>query len=556
MTESNGLIDWIGAIIVAFLVTAAFHFLVYPDNPGLIGLVGVSWKILLGILVIVVLGGGVVFGISGGEKLEAMKKEGFTRLLEILYRKIRGREYLAKFLSRYGLLRTPTLPGELPFSLQNMRIELYVLMNYMLRHEIFRAKYEGLSDTKTGGIKKMYEDLSKKEKRLTNNIMTAKFLAKIMRSYVEGARIEKDPEGEGRWEIEINPENKRPAIGWARQDYFVYKLMEELKSYLEKDLTVKDTEQAVSTRVSDAFTTYETQLNNEYSIQIKSYYVKFLAYVKRYRTYNLTRNIRLKFLDMYNMYGSYQRGYGFARKDAKPDIYKIEEGGLGDEGFFREIDWTKVKLDRTFTGNVVNLEPGTNYLEEVNLYGYSITDINQIQVEGRIDTSIRRWKKEDIEYLYYPDSSVIVPRFSHILDFAMKDWVWYINDLSFGTYHRFSKKITDYEILEGYYNLDNAKFKKLLDYEDIAFDREALKNGGKFFYWAKKKYHEGTHDSLLQVKPINPLPTVSMVGLWMFINNFAEKSTKENELAKMYLEEYYKSGYEQLEKKPEKKKTS
>lgn len=500
-----------------------------------------KWILVLGIIVLMLL-----FVIGRGELRNRHLSEGLTRVWTQVLQKLKRNRVTAKIVGDYFKMRDRTLPGELPFALKELRLEIYTLMNYMLRHEIYKAKLERL---------KFMVDLfgsDKAEVPLSERLPTPEDIHKNMVTYIEGSEIIKNKK-EGKWELKGDTEGGGKELGFGRQYFIIYQVMTTLKEMLESDLTKSPPENKA--RAIEAFVNTQTNaVLNSHKVDIDKAYSRYISAVIRFKIVNLLKTYRAYFIDMYNMYGEYLRGYWFAKPDAKPDYYtyKIKE----DNGVQRWIDWKSVEKAGTEKEKVKNYEAGKEkegLLVELNIYGYSTSDINAIQIERKNLQYIRRYKKNDITFLHF-DPKFVKARFVQILEYSHKDYEFYVQDMERGIYHPYSKSIADYSILSqlqktgvySYMKFSDATFKKELSVEDIAFDREALKNPSQFIYWGRKNYYDMELQSL-RMDPKNPYPTVSLLGLWEFIKEVAVKRVKEPEIAKKFLNEI-KSGYGELEK--------
>lgn len=569
-TTPNEKVSW---LIALFLIGWASTVMTMnsPDNRGLLGSVGcwfvnckeagaaaatagaggwlwtiLKWGLILFLVIFLLFGGGL-WAISRGEERH-MLKEGWIRIWAKILQKLRQNRVTARIVGDWLELRDPTLPGELPFVFKDLRVEIYTLMNYMLRHEIYKAKARGTYDI----VKELGSADKGREKVLVSIIPTPEAINKEMRTRIEGGAIRKtNPEGE--WEVELQPGGNVTTIGFARTYYLVFKVMENLKKLLERDLT-KKFEGAIGDEKNKIVDTWKENQLKGFTDQIDDYYGKrYIPAVRRFRVVNLIKVKWYYFLDMYNLYGEYKRGYRFAKFDTKPYLYTYRIKPSSQNDVMWEIDWNSVQKAGTATA-APNFEPGTHYLIELDIYGYSTSDINTIQIEKRNLQYIRKWNRSDIGYLhkhYDPKLNLNeIPRFAEVVDLAHKDWEWFIQDIERGIYHPYSKRIDDYTelIAKGYMNFDAATFKSLLTLEQTAFDREGLKNTGRFIYWGRKNYYDETRESL-RYEPVNPFPTISMQGLWGFISTVAAKRVKEPEMAKKYLDEI-KMGYRDIDIKP------
>lgn len=467
-------------------------------------------------------------------------KEGTTRVWAKILQRLRQNRKVAKVIGNYLGIRDPTLENEVPFMLKDLRVELYTLMNFLLRHEIYKAKARTAH--------KLFEDLGNtekgREKVLANRLPTPEAINKNIKKYLEGGEIRKNPDGT--WTAELDKETGSADIGFARTYFLVFKAMEKLKEQLERDLTREPSVDHIEEEINSSIETWKDTEFKSLKDTITTRYNRYKSgAIKRFRVVNMVRHHWYFFLDMYNLYGVYKRGCRFAKYGTKPELYAYKIAS--DDGILRDIDWDSLEKVG-IAATAPNFEPGTHYLVEVDTYGYSTSDINAIQVERKDLQYIRKWKRNDIGYFHKQDSDI--PRFSEVLELATKDWDFFVEDVERGIYHPYAKRIDNYTelIKESWMNFDKAKFDNLLTIQQIGFDYEALKCPGKFVYWGRKNYYDETRESLRH-PPVNPYPTISMHGLWTFINSIADKRPKEPELAKQYVE-LFKLNYRDLEKPP------
>ncbi len=538
--KEGGTTRWIGGggllVILGLIIFAALPYLGFT-----------KWIVIpLLLLPIIFLFGGLGFGIGRAEGRGRMLREGITRLWIKILTRLRKNRATAKVVGDWIETRDPTLPDELPIVFKDLRIEIFTLMNFMLRHEIYKAKAARLDS-----IFKMFGDLQEGAERiLGNRIPTVQDIHENMRQYIEGSNIIRRGD---EWILE----DPNRGYGFARQYILVYEIMVKLKTELETGL-LKDLPRDPDTNTKDWVDNEKVNWLALRQGRMTQQYNRYKTAIERFKVVNRIRAYRNYFIDMYNLYGQYARGYGFAALHAKPQYWsvKLKTGNEGDNGVQRYIDWKSKRHLTTETRDIENLEPGTHNLVEVNLFGFSTSDINAIQIErrnaDRADGSytIRRYKKDDIVYLHL-DPEYERPKFATILEFSLRDWQFYVEDMEIGHYHPYSKRAADYsgEIGKGYINFDAVKPERELRINDIAFDREALKNPSQFIYWGRKHYYDPGRESL-RYEPVNPYPTLSMIGLWQFIKDVSEKLIKEPGVAKSFYDNYFKMRYDDLEKTP------
>lgn len=536
--------DWallLISVIIATVVTNLFSTFAFGYNFFTTDTAKMGVYALIGVVILSFLS----IAVMKGETRARIAREGRKRVWTKILKRIRRNRIAAGIIGDFFEVRDPTLPDELPFVLKDLRVELYTLINLMLRHEIFKAKSER--------ARKLVEDVANAETHLSLRVIADPFVINDeMKSFIEGPEI---VERNGKWEL------KGQGTGFARQYFQIYQIMMKLKGDLENTEELarsppRDKDDALK-KFLEAQT--EALLKPHFGNDMPQAYSRYESAVRRFAVCNLVRAHRLWFLDMYNMYGEYERGYGFAKLNAKPEYWEYE---ASDNGVQKSINFETARYIRTERGDATNLEPGTNFLVEVNLYGYSTSDINAIQIERKNLKYIRRYKKEDIVFFHLPAFKTAtgwqfpydVPRFNKLLGLAHNDWAFFLADVEKGIYHPYSRSTADYHIIAkplgikipSYMNFKKAKFKSLLTIEEIAFDREALKEPGEFIYWGRKSYWHDNQQSL-RLYPVNPYPTFSVIGLWKFINDVARKRLTDPALAKKYLD-YFKMGYQELER--------
>lgn len=567
-TKDNVWLSWFLAILLVGWASAAMTYdTQYQGFLG--GIIGFVWKwggwgslVVIAIIIMVVL-----MGIGRGIGKDGMFKEAAKRVWKEALDRLRRIDGVGRFLTDTASVRNPVFENELTPELRDIRYELYVLMNFMLRHDIFKAK--------TAAIVDMRDKIIESEKIFAGNAPTEEDIRKSMKDWIEGSEIVYENE-EWKW---------KAGYGWGRNYLIVYKIMERLRDILSRDLTLPPDERAIQ----DARDTFRDRFEAHTSNMLIAY-GKYETAIRRYKAVSKIRAIRLRFLDMYNLFGKITRGYFFAKLHAKPDYYTydLKADSKKSKVLHKSIDWSKAKHHHTETAQVTNFEEGSNeYLLEVDMFGYCVKDINAIQIEKKNIPYIRRFKKDDRVFLPKPtiDWDILKdPRldenapgisdaekirrkqvkddltkdakrgvvFSDILEFSSIEWSFFLRDMEKGQFHPFSKTVVDYEQLIKAVHIDLTKdkvtFKGLLDQDkDLAFDREALRDPGTFVYWGKDKYFAMSPDSLKKF-PANPYPMASILGIWSFINQYSSRLAGDLQTTERFLEEYFKMEYPDLGK--------
>ncbi len=531
-----GNMSWVTTIIIAAIVTLLFDYFVtklWVTTAKLsIGVGGVAALIIITFLVL-----------QGhkGEVRARMRREAKARIGNIILKKLKRNRLTARLVTNFLGWKYQAHEGELLPILKDLRLEIYTLMNWILRHEIYNAK-----SAVTAGLIQKFGEI---EEKMGSVAYDEAELHEEMRKWVEGGNV-------------VLRDNKlvveNGELGIARKNIFIYELMSELKGMLEGDLTRKAPDES---RIEEEVLGYAERQRKSFVAnkkgQLVAAYGGYKTVVDRFKIYNLYYAYRLYFLDMYNMYGQYVRGFCFARKDAVPFLYEVEIVEGSDNGIQKTINWESAT--KRGSSAPIASEPGSGGLRvEVNLFGYVVSDINKIQILGEPPQAngnffVRRYRKEDIVFTYSDQA-----KFSEIVTWSYNDWKFDVEDMKKGIWHPYSRSMADYGPIIGkgylkfdarrwkYLLLDAPTFKKLLHpRNDTAFDREALKNPGFFKYWGRKDYFDPSPASPLN-KPANPYPTISIDGLWDFIIRVAMKHSDNTDLVKDTLNNYFRMQYEEL----------
>jgi len=550
-------------IILAIIIGLAFLFFGF----GLIG------KILLILLAPFILIGLIVFGVVKGEKRAKWWDEGLTRLRKEIDNIISRNEFLNRLLGKVAGLRDKTLENELPSKLKELRFHIYTLMNYMLRHDVWYSKSESFKLT----VKKIEEE----EGRLQELDPIPMFPGNSIKKQIEGNEIKKDESQKPIW--------TQDEIGMGRPYLVVYRLIELFKSRLEGDLTVYNENREQEEKRS-AIESFKEQTQG-FQVNIQEVKDRYKSGFERFGRTNVLRSYRRYFLDMYNMYGKYERGYHFAKEDAIPDFYDYEIEK--DDGIIKKIkikdkvypkDLPTLTLDERrslmhvqfknkrhlkteeleliekveryrnfYKNNKFNFEKDGIHLLETTLFGKCLTDRNSIAIDGFPKDKvpyIRFYPPGEMWELYRPVKKGDPIRFNVMFGWASKDWDFAQDDMGKGTYHFFSKKISDYNFIdeEGLLDYSKATFKGPKPLAETAFDLEGLKTLHQFNYWGRRNYYDEQGMNLqTPVGIVNPYPTITLLGLWMFIRSVVKRKVLEPEAQKKFLQEFQMQ-YEQLDK--------
>ncbi len=496
----------------------------------------------------------------------SMIREGRSRGWQELKRKLRQNRASAWIMRKVFRLRNESFPDELPFDIKDMRLEIYTLMNWMLRHEVWVRK--------GGAVTKMKHKISEAERRLGNTKPTEGEILDGIMGHIEGAKI--GPANDI-WDKLGDPRN---SVGWGRFYFIFVQLMNELRNDLmNTNLTTENrSTQDAKTQAGNWVTTGRGKeiIDNAWDNHIVARYNRYLSGIGRYKGLLVTRANRQLFGDMLNMYGTYKRGYLFAKPDALAEHYSyvnaIENVPAEDRSHTVKISIDLTKVEKIAEGipNEYKEEPHGEELLELNIYGFSISDINKIEVEGINLHYIRRFRvgyidnnrtlrngqrnpdfgkyKSDVSELHVGAAGDA--RFERVLTFSEKDWEYATKDMFAGVFHPMSRRVDNYQrhfdIIHE--KLSTAPFDRPLNMGEVAFDREALKISHALNYWGRKKYFDQSADgSEIRENPANPYPAISVKGLWDFIFKYSTAASGDPERTKIILNDYFKSTYEAVD---------
>ena len=530
-----------------------------PAPPtGVGGWFGWIFKMGGGALVIVIIALIFLFVIGRAKQRadkQSMVQEGRSRGWQEIKRKLRQNKLAAWTMRRVFRLRNEVFPDELPFDIKDMRLEIYTLLNWMLRHEVWMRKGAAVT-----GIK---EEIKEAERRLGTMKPTEEEILGGIKGHIEGAEI--GPAGDI-WNKLGDPRN---SVGWGRFYFIFVQLMNQLKQDLEQDLTQKpEKAESATTQAGNWIQTGEGGkiISNAWKNHIDTRYNRYLSGIGRYKGWLITRANKLAFWDLLNMYGRYKRGYLFAKPGALAEHYSydqaIEQPSQEDVGhtITRSIDFKKVVKIPGLFRNEYKEDPNGEELLELDIHGFSITDINKIQVEGINLPYIRRFRvgyidlrdekyKSDVSELHVTAQGDA--RFEHVLTFSEKDWEYATRDMLSGVFHPLSRRVDNYQRYFDiiYEKFSTAPFDRPLGMGEVAFDREALKIPHALNYWGRKKYFDQSpNGSEIRQYPANPYPGISLKGLWNFIFKYSTATAGDPERTKKILNDYFKQGYDIIDK--------
>jgi len=425
-------------------------------------------------------------------------------------------EWLLKKVDIHDI--TPGAPEreEWSFSIKKIWMELFTLMNYLLRLEVYYAKGGVVVDTKEktkeiyskAGLKiyskhtcHVWMDMLKNGTGYVN--VNGKFKAIENRKYVmidnDGSAAEKEQEG---------------FYGGMGNRFIIFKFLELLKGEIEglkSNVTVGDADRAVNLKMPNIMGLLKDPLKG-----IEDNQGRYEIFKGRIGAINVVDSYRLNVLNQLCKYGSYKHKYKFAAPGAR--IYNVEcRVDKSKDQPFGEID-----IQHNTATDSGTSTPDDRLVYEVDQNGYFLEDWNELRMSGNNGVAnIRKVKYEDI--MDHPD-------FRKASEWLATEWDFFVKDVRDGRFHPLSKGVSDYTDIhaEHKYNYRGVvRSHGPPKRGNAAFDREALLDIGRFIYWGRKRFSDRDEDDV-NVDPVNPFPGITTIGLSTFISDYIDEFAKES----------------------------
>jgi len=451
-------------------------------------------------------------------------------------------KYLGRFLEehfpRYS--RNEDFEGQMPEVLKNMKLELFQLTNFSLRHEIFKAKMKSTLEKK-----EKVGELSKKLELGEPNLNKALF--RVV-DYTHG-RI---PKGWIDITKPVEPEDTRENLekplngpGWNRKKFIIYKLMYLLSQDL-KDPTLESNQREKDGGGEPE--KYTEKIKTDVIAKIETLFKNSSVNFRKCKKWSVVRtgavnaiNAQfLHFLDLYNVQGEYRRGLRFAREDAIPLRYTIEVLKRDDDDPTPR-DMGEEELKAAKYSGIESAPIGfmhDNFRYEVDERGFFTKDFNDIKF------SKGSGGKKIIKRIINPKDIALSPNpgeyATKVLAWSCDEWKWYLEDMFEGKFHIWSRTYSDYRNFVKKGKIENVPFDNPSGniYDDNpTYDRDHLKDPTKFVYWGRKEYfdvkqEDGKNDGG------NPYPYSSILGLWDYLQIVNDKLSGNKEIGRTVLRDF------------------
>lgn len=448
---------------------------------------------------------------------------------------------------------------EWPFEFRNLKLELAILMNYMLRVDVYKIKSKFVDEAQESTVKDQegtpekpgYKDIREPGKQKGDAY-----------EYKVGARSFQDPNTTG-WDLEsytLKTTDKDGRVherivqnlGWANHRHLIVSIVDHLRRKLmdtdrlrtvsegtesEEDkfaLAAKILTESVGLAIGEFNSKCEISPNAEENASMNKFFKKFITNIKFYGLTQKRDSNRWAVLDQNNVNGRYRHTYKFARLGAKVKLVQVEvvenrETGTRFCNVVRESNFLYEKLPSGTYGL------GTQ-LYEVDERGLFIDDINLI-LNGKYpaNPNKKKYNCRKIDPLDVVDHG----SFTDICSSISAEWKFFIRDVQIGRYHPYSRTAADYnnchEKKDLYYSKmmeELRKVRRTPGGQYPAFDREALKDP-TIVYRGKIGYVD-LSESSMSTNPIKH-PTISTKGLTEYIKGRLKEIEKLENLKDEYI---------------------
>jgi len=426
---------------------------------------------------------------------------------------------------------TPGAPEkeEFSFSIRKVWMEMFAMMNYLLRLEVYHAKGGAVEKTKNKTIKLFGEKKVKIYSKHTLHIWFDIFKNGTGYRKIEGGTpgtteekhivFEADNEKRSYMSVNNNLDEEKfkheGFYGWVDGRFIIFRFLELFKRDIE-GITKNSKVEHEREELKGGIEIITKGLKGIFD-QMADSKRRYTLFVTRISAINVIDSYRSNILNQLNKYGSlYRHNYKFAKKGARIynvtcDVDKSKDQPFGDIEIYPET--------ATYSGNKVYV----NLKHEVNLHGCFLEDWNKFRMENSSGRkTIRKVELKDVAD--HPD-------FREVSRWQAAEWDFFIKDVRDGRFHPSSRTVSDYTEIHSKkrkYNYRGVKATHGAPRRgNVAFDREALKDIGRFVYLGRKNADDEREDDV-NVPISNPFPAITTIGLSTYINDYIDEFAKES----------------------------
>ena len=538
------------------------------------------------IMILVFIFGGLIFGAIGkslmNKEKEAKAKHNWIKntgqhLLQRLYNFMNTtRIPMLNTLFRWAGIHNVVLgepdQEEIGVTIRKIWHELFANMNYLLRLEVYDSK-GGYVVGARKGLEQAYTALKEQEGSTYLHLYTESVMNANISRYKMGTGL-RGPEIDGSWNVNDGDMGIRKDFwsidneGVLKINYsypfdpgaftlqnaicsFFFEYIGGIKNFMSSDAP---THQEAQLKLAESWAEKIEQVFNAELARIEKGWSSYQKYLGRRGKLSLIKLEQLRLLLMLRLTGQYKHSYKFARIGAK--VYKMNylknAAGTsapkdssnppffiaaGDELFEDNLERTPdAPLDNARRIGAAAKPLVSN---EVTEDGYFVDDLNEIRLTGRCSRGyVRRIKPKTIITVndiegnpteIMIDNIITTPMFVTTATWLQDEWTFFFRDVRDGRYHPHSRVALDYlqrHSQERKYNYNNLPRGGRPNATTPAFDREALKDPGRFLYWGKKELQSSESDML---NCGNIFPAVSTIGMARYLGDFIDTFAQEQE---------------------------
>lgn len=448
------------------------------------------------------------------KSVTSMRKDAWLHTWNAARHFIRSGPVTINWLARLIRMRDRGRPDEIHPWFNRLRVEIQILMDYMLRLEVFTFKIAAVENFKTQIKKEISPEFKQKWTR-------EQFLQSI-KNYKIGPEIIED---DGKFKLDGGPP------GWTNSAWLICRVFNGFKDWIETSDLSSEPEESAEKTASHQADNLRVSLKPTKG-NLNTSFTKFKGYNTKLNLYYLLNHIKLRFLDQYNLTGIYSHSYRFGNPEARFSLceYEVVEKMNMVKGGSPILITEKKEAEET---NEKLGEDETGHYFEIDDEGYVLKDINAIEMRHPgAPSKIRKIDPFDI---------IDAQNNEKIFEDSQTEWEYFIEDIIHGKYHPESRSAENYNVMhrKGYTRYSNVKrnFDEEISRGNPAFDREALKDHGTFRYWGRKNWFDDTDESINQ-PPFNPFPGVSVDGSTSYIKELTKELIKDPKLREENLQRY------------------
>lgn len=494
--------------------------------------------------------------------------------------------------------RYPHAENLFPTSIRKLRLELITNMNYLLRLQVYKSKKNWVAKLVGRMEKEVFKEYVKGTRampRIKSDAYEYKVGSPYGQYHITDDQLDKKYNIDGTWKgfqiyfDRIHEMGKRDSrllkdVGYAQTKLAIHMLMSELKRRLESKEEMNKSNEGGDFR-TDLAKYLETKVIEPFGTKVMEKYKSFHNQRANYGRMILPHALSWQIFDqnLISSAGWNQHFYKFARPASRPYCVPVEvkrdNQGRVSEVKFPDHDQILKNIQ------IRNNPPYVRYsekvdvlskeaygqeadvlLHEVDFHGRFLDDVNFINMLAKTKSIVRGMDlippglrkdmptptsggkvslQQEGDKTYFRQilmtDSFPISSVEKMCDGLLVDWTYWIADFRGGIYHPSSRIAAVYGdcIDKGDYSF--SKYEALKgtqkpDEEHPAFDREALKNPGKFQFRGKDTYYNEKNEGIVG-EPLNDYPAITTFGFKEYITKIVRRMEGEK-TANQFLSQY------------------